>query len=121
MAGRSLKVEAPAKLNRFLAVLGRRVFAQAQHVLRRHAGLAGALDGFADRLQAAHQAGLQLAQALQLVGRAVQRHRHFLAEMAHDVGPVQLLGLGGGCGVGGGRGVAGPDVFGVRALPDTLG
>jgi hypothetical protein len=77
-----------------LAPLWRRVLAQAQHVLRGHAGLAGALHRVLDRRQAAHQAGLQPVQARELLVGGVQRGGHFLAQLAHHVLPGRPLGVG---------------------------
>ena len=72
------------------ALLRWRVFAQPQHVLRGHAGLARALDRFGHGDQAAHQAGLHAVQAFELLAGGVERHGHLLAQLAHHVGPGQV-------------------------------
>ena len=50
-----------------LALLGGRVFVQAQHLLGGQAGLTGALNGLAQRPQATDQAGFKAVEAVQLV------------------------------------------------------
>ena len=50
-----------------LALLGGRVFVQAQHLLGGQAGLTGALNGLAQRPQPADQAGFKAVEAIQLV------------------------------------------------------
>ena len=117
-----------------LAVLRRRVFAKAQHVLRGHAGLARALDRFGDRHQAAHQAGLQPVQAVKLLGRGVERHGDFLPQLAHHLGPgqgavdtgrrvavdVRAAGLGGIAGRAAPRALFGGEPVQCHGLPFVL-